>query len=112
MVGSPSPARSFAGSPGPPTARLSAPATLSTPVQFELTLRRAERELAAGPLLRRAAISQPPAAPPALGDKDSFNVCATADCITFVRIGATVKYAGNPGVIYQDDHQLNGAEQL
>lgn len=112
IVGSPSPARSFAGSPGPPTARLSAPATLSTPVQFELTLRRAERELAAGPLLRRAAISQPPAAPPALGDKDSFNVCANANCSSFVRIGATVKYAGNPGVIYQDDHQLNGAEQL
>ena len=29
---------------------------------------------------------------------------------SFTRIGATVKYAGNPGVIYLDDHQLAGAD--
>ena len=112
VVGSPSPAAKLAPTLAPPGGRLSAPGTLSTPVQFELTLRRAERELAAGPLLRRGAISQPPSAPPALGDKDSFNVCANAGCSSFIRVGATVKYAGSPGVIYQDDHQISGAEQL
>src|SRR4029077_16842017 len=78
----------------------------------ELTLRRAERELAASTLLRRGAISQPPSAPPALGDKDTFNVCAHAGCATFIRVGATGKYAGSPGVISQDDHQISGAEPL
>jgi hypothetical protein len=87
-----------------------AAATPSSPGQFELNLRRAERELAHSPLRRLGAVSLPPAAPPAVGDRDSFNVCASTACTTFTRIGATVKYAGNPGVIYLDDHQVAGAE--
>ena len=83
----------------------------STPMAFELNLRRAERELAANPLLRPS-LRQPPAAAPAVGDKDSFNVCASSACSSFVRVGATVKYAGNPGVIYLDDHAAAGAETL
>jgi hypothetical protein len=112
VIDSPATANSVAASPGTPLARTYAAATPSTPAQFELNLRRAERELATSPLLHRGAVSQPPAAPPALGDKDSFNVCANAACSAFLRVGATVAYAGNPGIIYQDDHQLAGAEQL
>lgn len=89
---------------------LPAGATPSSPAQFELNLRRAERELAQSPLRRLGAVSLPPAAPPAVGDRDSFNVCASTACTAFTRVGATVKYAGNPGVIYLDDHQVAGAE--
>jgi hypothetical protein len=89
---------------------LPAAATPSSPDQFELNLRRAERELALSPLRRLGAVSLPPSAPPAVGDRDSFNVCASTACTAFTRVGATVKYAGNPGVIYLDDHQVAGAE--
>lgn len=112
IIGSPMAASAFTGNFRTPGGELVRAATPSTPSQFELTLRRAERELARSPRRHLGAVSLPPAAPPAVGDRDSFNVCATAKCTTFNRIGATVKYAGNPGVIYLDDHQLGGAEQL
>lgn len=112
IIGSPTAASTFAANLGGPAVQLATAASPSTPAQFELNLRRAERELAMSPLLHLGAVSHPPAVPPAVGDKDSFNVCATATCAAFNRISATVKYAGNPGVIYQDDHQLAGAEQL
>jgi len=85
-------------------------AVTSAAAQFDRALRVAERALAAEP--RPAAARLPPAPPPQLGDRDSFYVCAAADCKTFVRIGATVKYVGAPGVIYADDHQDPAAEQL
>ncbi|MES1260067.1 MAG: hypothetical protein ABUL71_05675, partial [Gemmatimonadota bacterium] len=79
---------------------------------FERRLRLAERVLAASPARRFGALAAPPAAPPALGDRDSFYVCASSACTTFKRIGATVRYAGAPGVIYQDDNQPAGAEAI
>jgi len=82
----------------------------STPRQFEQALRTAERTLAASPARHFGAIAMPPAAPPLVGDRDSFYVCATSACSTFKRVGATVKYAGAPGVIYQDDNQAAVAE--
>ena len=54
----------------------------------------------------------PPAAPPGVGDRDSFNVCTNGTCTTFGRVGATVVYAGAPGIIYLDDKQNAGAEQF
>ncbi|MGH7524008.1 MAG: hypothetical protein ACREK8_06855 [Gemmatimonadales bacterium] len=109
VAGIPAPAAQFGGgSLGTAALPGSVP---STAAQFELNLRRVERELAANPLIRPS-LRQPPAAAPAVGDKDSFNVCATAACSSFVRVGATVKYAGNPGVIYLDDHVADGAETI
>ncbi len=82
----------------------------TTPASFEHTLRMAERRLAASGGVQIGAAIVQRAIPPAVGDRDSFNVCATSDCSSFNKIGATVKYAGNPGVIYLDDHQLAGAD--
>ncbi len=83
-----------------------------TPAAFEQNLRRVERELARSPARNFGAVAMPPAAPPVVGDRDSFNVCATTKCATFNRVGATVKYAGNPGIIYLDDQQNAGADQF
>jgi hypothetical protein len=47
-----------------------------------------------------------------VGDRDSFYVCAAADCSTFHRIGATVKYVGAPAIVYIDDQQAAGTEQF
>ena len=111
IIGSPT-ASAFMANLGASGGLLAAAATPSNPAQFELNLRRAERALAMSPLRQRGAVVLPPAAPPAIGDRDSFNVCATTSCTSFNRVGATVKYAGSPGVIYLDDHQLAGAEVL
>lgn len=111
IIGSPT-ASAFMANLGASGGLLVAAPTPSNPAQFELNLRRAERALAMSPLRQRGAVVLPPAAPPAIGDRDSFNVCATTSCSSFNRIGATVKYAGSPGVIYVDDHQLSGAEVL
>lgn len=83
-----------------------------SPAAFEGNLRRAEQALARSPARHFGAIAMPPAAPPVLGDRDSFYVCATSSCATFNRVGATVMYAGNPGVIYLDDHQGAGTDQF
>lgn len=93
-----------------PIARLVA--TPSTPDAFERTLREAERALAASPARYLGNIKLTPSAPPNVGDRDSFYVCATGTCSAFNRIGATVKYAGAPGVIYLDDAQGVTGEQL
>lgn len=92
-----------------PGARIQEP---TTPGRFEQNLRALERTLAASPARHFGAIAMPPAAPPAVGDRDSFYVCITDGCATFKRVGATVKYSGAPGVIYQDDQQVAGAELL
>ncbi len=83
-----------------------------TPQVFERNLRQAERRLAANPARHFGALVMPPAAPPAVGDRDSFNVCTNVSCTTFGRVGATVVYAGAPGVLYLDDKQNAGAEQF
>jgi hypothetical protein len=82
----------------------------SNAARFDRTLRLAERQLAMNPAAVRGALRQPPSAPPVVGDKDSFYVCASASCSSFNRIGATVKYAGAPGVIYVDDQHDVGAD--
>jgi hypothetical protein len=92
------------------TRRVIAPRT--TPANFERTLRLAERALARSSARHFGAFVMPPAAPPALGDRDSFNVCATPACSSFTRVGATVTYVGAPGIIYLDDKQNSGAEQF
>jgi hypothetical protein len=92
--------------PGPQSVRSVASSAAS---RFDQGLRVAERGLAAQ-VTRGAASRLPPASVPSVGDRDSFYVCAAADCTTFHRIGATVKYVGAPAIVYLDDQQAAGAE--
>jgi hypothetical protein len=49
---------------------------------------------------------------PVLGEKDTFNVCATTACSSFNRVGATARFVGRHGVIYVDDSLPTLADQL
>ncbi len=94
-----------------------APPVLSAPViggfgapvtaqQFHAMLRARERALAADPANRFFAATAPTAAvvPPTMGSKDTFNVCATTACNSFVSVVATAKYVGTKGAVYLDDN--------
>jgi hypothetical protein len=106
-----------------PAGRLS-PAELGVPIarlferssaqRFDRRLRLLEHGLATSPaaFLAGPPRAAPLMAPPVVGEKDSFYVCATIDCNSFNRVGATVKYVGSTAAIYLDDHQSPGAEQL
>lgn len=45
---------------------------------------------------------------PVLGQVDSFNVCATTNCNSFVRVGATTMYVGTKSAIYLDNNSPPG----
>jgi hypothetical protein len=81
--------------------------------RFDSRRRADARTLAQSPSLHPSALLHRSVTPvPVVGAKDSFFVCATLDCNGFNRIGATVVYAGQSGIIYVDDHQLTGADSL
>jgi hypothetical protein len=82
---------------------------------FHDQLRRTERSLTARPealQLDRARISASVAAvPPAVGDKRTFDVCATTACDSFVTADATAKVVGQRVAIFLDDSAPPGYTQ-
>src|SRR5207244_1254158 len=83
------------------TARTSNPAAA-----FHARLRARERELSRLPstaLFDRSRISATVAVPPVVGDKRMFDVCATAQCDSFVVSSATAKVVGKRVAIFLDD---------
>ena len=72
--------------------------------RFHQALRVRERLLAADPGARlgRPRVQRVPM-PPVVGVKDTFTVCANADCSAFATVGATAKYVGPKGAIFLDD---------
>ncbi len=82
---------------------------------FHQMLRAREGVLARSPLARMAVAEARLVAPrpvPVLGERDTFNVCRTTACTTFERVGATVRYVGQHGVIYLDDSLPAAADGL
>ncbi len=97
--------------PAPAPAADFGSAPLGAQQRFDLTLRRAERELAAhlGPLV------QPRAAPPifaqpfAFGDRRPFKVCGTIECNTHPTVVGFVRKVGAHVVVFQDSvDEANG----
>lgn len=89
----------------------------STPLTFERMLRERDRELAQRyPGGRNPAASalraQAMVAPPTVGTKRTFQVCATLDCTGFVPVTSTARYAGTRAVIFLDDTVSSGADSL
>jgi hypothetical protein len=75
-----------------------------SPAEFHTMLRLRELALAgqAGP---RFGAGAPPlhSAPPVLGVKDTFSVCANTACSSFTTVVATARYVGPKGAIFLDD---------
>ena len=87
----------------------------STATAFHQMLRVREGEVARSPFAALSRAGEAMAAlrdVPVLGEKDTFNVCATTACSTFNRVGATVRFVGRHGVIYVDDSLPTLADQL
>jgi hypothetical protein len=81
---------------------------------FHQMLRVREGEVARSPFgaLSRAAAMPALRGVPVVGEKDTFNVCATTACASFNRVGATARFVGRHGVIYVDDSLPTLAQQL
>ena len=89
-----------------PSPRLSAFQRPLAPEAFHDMLRARERALSQSPgaaLFNQGRISTAAAVPPALGDKRTFQVCATSACTTFVPSTATASSVGQRVVIFVDD---------
>jgi hypothetical protein len=88
--------------PPVPGAPLAAAVPLGTAQQFDLTLRLAERQLAAqGPPLRRAAPVAPRVIVP--GTSRTFKVCGDLTCSTHPTVTATAKSVGQHVAVYVDN---------
>ena len=87
--------------PSPLLAAWRAPGTA---VEFHAMLRLRERALA-GQVGARFGAAAPflQGAPPVVGVKDTFSVCANTSCTTFTTVIATAKYVGPKGAIFLDD---------
>jgi hypothetical protein len=81
---------------------------------FHHSLRLTEAALAAGPFPALSRTRPVPAvrAPPTVGEQDQFNVCKSTSCTAVTAITATVRYAGERGVIYLDNDMPAGAQAL
>jgi hypothetical protein len=89
-----------------PSPRLSAFQRPLAPEAFHDMLRARERALSRSPgavLFNQGRISAAAAAPPVLGDKRAFQVCATSACTTFVGTTATALSVGTRVAIFVDD---------
>jgi hypothetical protein len=89
-----------------PSPRLSAFQSPLAPEAFHAMLRARERALSQSPgaaLFSQGRISTAAAAPPVLGDKRTFQVCATSACTTFVPATATALSVGQRVAIFVDD---------
>ena len=86
-------------------------APLHAQQQFDLTLRRMERDLAlAGPPRRPRAA--PPAAPPVPGTSRTFKVCGDLDCSYHATVTATAKRVGLHIAVYVDDAATAAGDTL
>ena len=86
-----------------------------TPADFHRRLRLSERALSRDPGVRLlSSLNAPLLAQsiPVFGGKDSFSICRQLQCSSFNRIGVTVRYVGDFGVIYSDDDLPVGADAL
>ncbi len=78
----------------------------SSAAAFHARLRARERELSQSPgagLFDQSRTTAKAAIPPMVGDKRTFNVCATAQCDSFVVSSATAKVVGQRVAIFLDD---------
>lgn len=89
---------------------LTIPALTSRPpssaAEFHRMLRLRERALARSPMaaLNRSANGRAALRDvPVVGERDTFNVCATTACTSFNRVTATARVVGRHAVIYVDD---------
>jgi hypothetical protein len=87
-----------------PSPALSAWRAPGTAAEFHAMLRARERALAGDPAAR-IVLGAPPVlrAPPVVGVKDTFSVCATTTCTSYTTVIATAKYVGPRGAIFLDD---------
>ncbi len=87
---------------------------LPVQLQFDLTLRRTERELAAqfGSRLRPSAVAPARAAAPPVGDTRTFKVCGTLQCDTHPTVTATAKKVSAHVAIYVDSAALKSGDTL
>src|SRR2546421_5625548 len=79
--------------------------------QFDLTLRRAERDLAGrvGALERPQAAPPLSRAPPQVGDRRVFKVCGNSDCTTHPTVVAFARNVGTHIAVFQDSaDEANG----
>jgi hypothetical protein len=89
-----------------PSPLLSAFQSRLPPDGFHAMLRERERALSqsgSAALFSLGRTAASPAPKPAVGDKDSIDVCATSACKTFVRVGATARSVGDRVAIFVDD---------
>jgi len=101
-------AAASAPAPASPAPRIGGFGTPGTAEQFHAMLRARERAISQDPATALFAASigaTPPiaAAPPVVGDKRTFQVCATTSCSSFVSVQATAKSVGNKVAIFLDD---------
>jgi len=122
VLASTSGARSSSGIQGPYVMRASSPASASagTPsaalqasagvprrsvaAEFDANLRELERALVAGGAVRASAPTMPGlAAPPTLGEVQSFRVCSNLQCSAFSTVQATARFVGQKIAVFIDN---------
>jgi hypothetical protein len=89
-----------------PSPRLSAFQSPLAPEAFHAMLRARERALSQSPgaaLFNQGRITTAAAVPPVMGEKRTFQVCATSACTTFVPSTATAASVGHRVAIFVDD---------
>ncbi len=90
----------------PPDLRLQAPTGSATPPsRFHALLREREAEFARQASLHRPLLVAPPvrAAPPTVGSRRTFKVCADIDCNSLKNVPATAQFVGTHAAIFVDD---------
>ena len=96
----------------PFAARTPAAAALPPQLQLDLTLRRAERELASrggGAVDRPQAVAPLARVPPVVGDRRVFNVCGNSSCTTHPTVVAFARNVGTHIAVFQDSaDEANG----
>lgn len=83
--------------------------------EFHTMLRLRERALARSPMAALNAPADRMAAlrdVPVVGERDTFNVCATTACTSFNRVTATAQVVGRHAVIYVDDTLPQSSDPL
>jgi len=95
----------------PFAAPLRSAAAIPAQQQFDLTLRRAERDLASRVGVRHRPPAAPPLfqTPPMVGDRRVFQVCGNADCTTHPKVVAFARNVGTHIAVFQDSaDEANG----
>lgn len=110
--GSAAPYRWRSRSSGSATATPTLPesAAASGALAFHHTLREAERRLAERPRPASAPLAAP-AAPPIVGDRRTFGVCADLGCATLATVPTTAAYVGRRVAVFVDDSVPPGGFQ-